>query len=182
MLMIHKKPAAVAKLGGHPLGYIRIENMAGLSATHSTDDVETNASTSPVWFVPFADRLVVVGDHTEELEWSDFEGATWDEGARLIRMVFVEPERKPFLVRLAEDEDQKIAWVVRERVQRSIVYQEHAVLPSGAKARGMVRRDRSENLFTQVLVDGRSEVADEPRLAELERSLRDVTGMEPEEG
>ena len=85
--------------------------------------------------------------------------------------------RPEWTITFAEGEKQKISWVIRERLDRSIFYQEHAELPSGARARGLVRRARDESLFTQVIIDGRSGPADAPRIEELEASLRDVTGI-----
>lgn len=164
-MRFRRLPPAIARLKGHPLGHVAIEPDA------QTDPVATR------WLVVFADRFAVVDDETKEYDWFECEGATWREGERLIRIVFVDPERADMDLRICEGESQKIAWVVRERVQSSIAYQEHAKLPSGAKARGMVRRDRTGELFTQVLIDGQTDAEDQPRLEELETSLRDVMGM-----
>lgn len=165
-----KVPAPVGRLGGRPIEFALLEDGS--------------------WIVPFADRLVLApaeGMPDEDggagamgepvtYEWFDFEGASWNEGARTITFAFVDG-RPAWTITFAEGEKQKISWVIRERLDRSIFYQEHSELPSGARARGLVRRARNESLFTQVIIDGRSGPADAERVEELEASLRDVTGI-----
>ena len=170
MIFGRKLPAPVARLCGHPIDFALLDDGA--------------------WIVPVADRLVYAPTEampdeqggagaTEEpvtYEWFDFEGASWNEGARTITFAFVDG-RPEWTITFAEGEKQKISWVIRERLDRSIFYQEHAELPSGARARGLVRRARDESLFTQVIIDGRSGPADAERIEELGASLRDVTGI-----
>ena len=170
MIFGRKVPAVVARLGGRPIDFALLDDGS--------------------WIVPFADRLVLApgeampdegggaGSAGEPVthEWCDFEGASWNEGARTITFSFVDG-RPEWAITFAPGEKQKISWVIRERLDRSIFYQEHAELPSGARARGLVRRARDESLFTQVIIDGRSGPADAERVEELEASLRDVTGI-----
>ncbi|MDO4888413.1 MAG: hypothetical protein Q3979_06895 [Actinomycetaceae bacterium] len=120
---------------------------------------------------------VVVGDDVELRHWFEFDGANWRDASRTLTLTFVDAAVPAFRLVLAEGESERIALVVRERIEQSIVFQEHAELPSGRAARGMVRRD-GEVLFTQVMIDGEPEAADEARLAELEASLRDVVGLD----
>ena len=80
---------------------------------------------------------------------------------------------------VAEGEDERIALVVRERIEHSIVFQEHADLPSGLSARGLVRRDADGSLFTQIVIDGQPDARDEADLDRLDASIRDVVGMPP---
>lgn len=162
--MIFRKkgtPKAIAELEGRPIDYAPLEGGR--------------------WLVTFADRLELVGDEGDGAlrvrhPWSDFEGANWNEGSRRIEFAFVDGSA-PLVVTLAQGHKQKIAFVVRERLDRSIVYQEHAELPSGARARGLVRRAADESLFTQVIIDGVTGRVDDERIEELEASLRDVTGI-----
>ena len=160
-----KAPEAVAALEGHRIDFAPLQEGG--------------------WVVAFPDRVVLVGesvwvdqDAREPIShpWSDFEGANWNEGTRKIEFAFVNGSQ-PLVVTLAEGDKQKIAFVIRERVDRSIVHQEHATLPSGARARGLVRRTGDESLFTQVIIDGMTGPGDEERVEELEASLRDVTGI-----
>jgi hypothetical protein len=73
---------------------------------------------------------------------------------------------------------QSLALIIRERVEYSIVFQQQAQLPSGAVARGLVRRGPDETLFTEVIVDGPTIAQDEATIVRLEASLRDVTGLD----
>ncbi|MCF2706355.1 hypothetical protein I6E29_03625 [Arcanobacterium haemolyticum] len=131
----------------------------------------------PGWVAAGVETLAIVhGTSVRSYEWAEFEGATWSEEKRTIVAQFVD-HREPLVIVMAPGKKQRIAYVVRERIQRSIVYQEHADLPSGAQARGMVRRGRGDALFTQVLIDGATGSIDERRLEQLEESMRDVTGI-----
>lgn len=115
--------------------------------------------------------------HVTSVPWSDIEGASWDDARNTLTLRCVDRTRGPLIHVLAPHVKTDLPLVVRERVQNSIVFQEHEVLPSGAKARGMVRRGRGETLFTQVIIDGYSSEADEDAVNSLEASLRDVTGI-----
>ncbi len=85
MIFGRKLPAPVARLGGHPIDFALLDDGA--------------------WIVPFADRLVYApaeampdeqggAGATEEPgylhEWFDFEGESWNEGARTITFAFVD--------------------------------------------------------------------------------------------
>ncbi|MGO1637172.1 hypothetical protein [Ancrocorticia populi] len=153
-----KKPEEVSALGGRPIDW------AGLDGGG--------------YVVTFADALAVTQPEQEVLrhEWSDFENASWSEEKRQITITYVDGA-EPLRIQFAPESKQKIAYVIRERLQRSIVLQEAADLPSGAVARGMVRRSGDESLFTQVIIDGVSGPEDNDAVASLERSLRDITGI-----
>ena len=156
----HKKPESVKELGGHPIEWAALEDGQ--------------------WIVAFDGELAVTsGGEQGELQrhsWSEFETASWSEENRRIILTYVDGSA-PLVVHFEEGEKQKIAYVVRERLQRSIVFQQGMDLPSGAAARGMVRRAGDESLFTQVIIDGQTGPEDDDAIAELERSLRDVTGI-----
>ena len=163
-----KLPESLASFGKHPIVYAALGgDTKGWAAAYETTFavVYQDADSSHV---------------TRDFSWSDCEGASWDDGTQTVTFRFVDNTQPPLHVTLADDEKAQLALVVRERVERSIVYQEDAELPSGAHARGLVRRDRDEALFTQVIVEGVSTPADDSRLGELEASLRDVTGMPQE--
>ena len=156
----HRVPSAVAALGGKPIEIARIDG-----------DVEA-------WLAVFADRIAVVTDkETEERHWFEFERATWN--VNTLTMPFVDWNIPAFELKLADGEE-AIALVVRERLERSIVVRRSTKLPSGAEVRAMVRRDDRDDLFTQVIIDGRAKDEDEEAIAELEETLRDIVGMQPE--
>ena len=156
----HRVPSAVAALGGKPIEIARIDG-----------DVEA-------WLAVFADRIAVVTDkETEERHWFEFERATWN--GNTLTMPFVDWNIPAFELKLADGEE-AIALVVRERLERSIVVRRSTKLPSGAEVRAMVRRDDRDDLFTQVIIDGRAKDEDEEAIAELEETLRDIVGMQPE--
>lgn len=122
----------------------------------------------------------LVGDTLKEVSWADVEGASWDDVHHALTLRFVDSTQAPWVHVFADGTERDFPLVVRERVQNSIVFQEDVVLPSSARARGLVRRASDESLFTQVIVDGHSSPDDEAELERLESSLRDVTGI-PEE-
>ncbi len=112
--------------------------------------------------------------------WSDIEYAHWSGATRRLDIGFVAPSSPPLSLTFPQGYRQRIAYVIRERVQNSLVYQEHVELPSGAKARGMVRRGTAGDLFTQILIEGVSLPEDEAILDQLEVSMRDVVGLSNE--
>lgn len=150
----------MAALGGKPIEIARIDG-----------DAEA-------WLAVFADRIAVATDkETEERHWFEFERATWS--GNTLTMPFVDWNIPAFELKLADGEE-NIALVVRERLERSIVVRRSAKLPSGAEVRAMVRRDDKDDLFTQVIIDGRAKEEDEEAIAELEETLRDIVGLEPD--
>ena len=154
-----RTPSAVAALGGKPIEIARIDG-----------DAEA-------WLAVFADRIAVATDkETEERHWFEFERATWS--GNTLTMPFVDWNIPAFELKLADGEED-IALVVRERLERSIVVRRSSKLPSGAEVRAMVRRDDKDDLFTQVIIDGRAKEEDEQAIAELEETLRDIVGLEP---
>ena len=155
-----RTPSAVAALGGKPIEIARIDG-----------DAEA-------WLAVFADRIAVATDkETEERHWFEFERATWS--GNTLTMPFVDWNIPAFELKLADGEED-IALVVRERLERSIVVRRSSKLPSGAEVRAMVRRDDKDDLFTQVIIDGRAKEEDEQAIAELEETLRDIVGLEPD--
>ena len=153
-----RTPSAVAALGGKPIEIARIDG-----------DAEA-------WLAVFADRIAVATDkETEERHWFEFERATWS--GNTLTMPFVDWNIPAFELKLADGEED-IALVVRERLERSIVVRRSSKLPSGAEVRAMVRRDDKDDLFTQVIIDGRAKEEDEQAIAELEETLRDIVGLE----
>ena len=155
-----RTPSAVAALGGKPIEIARIDG-----------DAEA-------WLAVFADRIAVATDkETEERHWFEFERATWS--GNTLTMPFVDWNIPAFELKLADGEED-IALVVRERLERSIVVRRSSKLPSGAEVRAMVRRDDKDDLFTQVIIDGRAKEEDEQAIAELEETLRDIVGLAPD--
>ena len=142
-----RTPSAVAALGGKPIEIARIDG-----------DAEA-------WLAVFADRIAVATDkETEERHWFEFERATWS--GNTLTMPFVDWNIPAFELKLADGEED-IALVVRERLERSIVVRRSSKLPSGAEVRAMVRRDDKDDLFTQVIIDGRAKEEDDQAIAEL---------------
>ncbi len=113
----------------------------------------------------------------ETYEWAEFENGAWDDERNLLTLTFVDPQQPPLSIELPRDADEVIITMVRERVDRSIVYQQFADLPSGGIARGQVRRNADETLFTQIIVDHDISDADRAVLNQLESELREAVGL-----
>lgn len=132
----------------------------------------------------YVDRFVLASEDPDgtpaiaSMSWSDFEGAVWNGDEHRLTLRFVDNARAPLTVRLEGKSGQSLALIIRERVEYSIVFQQQAQLPSGAVARGLVRRGPDETLFTEVIVDGPTIAQDEATIVRLEASLRDVTGLD----
>lgn len=135
----------------------------------------------PAWLAVYVDKIAVVTREAHEAHyWFECESASWDGRSDTLTVRFMDPSVDPFAVKLADERDAKIALIVRERLERSIVHRSQRELPSGAIARGLVRRGVSDELFTQVFVDGVAgelSETDEAELETLEAGMRDVVGL-----
>ena len=149
-----RRVRAVPGVAGRPIAAARLEGPKGS------------------WLAVFPERLAVVMDgQVEDRRWHEFEAAAWTDATRTLSASFVDDRVAPLRLVVAEGEG--------ERIEHSIVFQEHADLPSGLSARGLVRRDADGSLFTQIVIDGQPDARDEADLDRLDASIRDVVGMPP---
>lgn len=127
----------------------------------------------------YARELVVAGEECRAWEWVDIEKASWDDDTRVLTITFVNSAQAPLVMTVAEEGFEAAVSLVRERIEASIIYYEYRLLSTGVHARGLVRRRwQSDELFTQVIVDGDvTTPRDYERLQELEESMREVVGM-----
>lgn len=130
------------------------------------------------WIAGWTTAFAVVTEVEHSVyEWSEFETGEWDAAERTLKLTFIDPRLAPLFFQLPKDFDERVVTLIRERIDRSIVYQELRELPSGAIARGQVRRNVDESLFTQIFVDSQIDDADQEIMNELENSLREAVGI-----
>lgn len=110
--------------------------------------------------------------------WSDFETGSWNDDTNTLTLSFVDPRVDPLTFRIPRSADSVAITMIRERIERSIVYTQVADLPSGAVARGQVRRNPDDSLFTQIIVDSDISDADCEALNTLESALREAVGID----
>ena len=195
MRLIKRTPSELVLSGQRPIRYARLRDRnawvgayagflaivplrgsaEGTEATAASEiisepDAASDEASSDAWPEPSSRQPTVI-------DWSEFEGAHWEEAAQSISFTFVDNTTKPLEIQLVEGTKADLAIVVRERLQRSIVFQMHDILPSRARARAMVRRTANEELFTQVIIEGPTSPIDEERLREIDAELRDTTGL-----
>ncbi|USR80063.1 hypothetical protein [Arcanobacterium pinnipediorum] len=132
------------------------------------------------WIAAWTTEMALVSSDGQRqiYEWYEFETASWDEDTRILSMTFVEPGTEPIAIKLGSDANDSMLTMIHERVERSIVCQGFADLPSGGVARGQVRRRADETLFIQIIVDHEPLATDLPALNQLETELRDMVGLE----
>ncbi|WP_245993352.1 hypothetical protein [Xylanimonas allomyrinae] len=82
--------------------------------------------------------------------WSDVDRASFDPAHAAITVRWVD-QQAPLRLRLADATRSRLARVVRERVEWSVVLAEEVPLPGDRTARVAVRRDVDGTLFSQVL-------------------------------
>ncbi|MBM7825565.1 hypothetical protein JOD55_001392 [Arcanobacterium pluranimalium] len=128
---------------------------------------------------PAALAILGPGEQAQLIEWSDFAHAAWEDSQRLLTLTFIDPALPQMRFELVENYSENFVTAVRERIDRSVVYQQFVELTSGVIARGQVRRNSDETLFTQILVDGEihDKDRDEELLRELETELREAVGL-----
>lgn len=134
---------------------------------------------SGLWIAGWPGYLAIVSENgsRETYEWSEFETGNWEDEKNRLTLNFVDPRLEPLVFELPREADPLIITMVRERVDRSIVYQAFADLPSGGIARGQLRRRADESLFVQIIVDNEPTSADEAVLRDLENELRESVGL-----
>lgn len=110
--------------------------------------------------------------------WSDFEAGAWDDDTDTLDLIFVDPRNEPLTFKIPRKADPAAITMIRERIDRSIVHRQVEELPSGAVARGQVRRNPDDTLFTQIIVDSDVSDADRVALDAFENELREVVGLE----
>ncbi len=192
MRLIKRTPSELVLSGQRPIRYARLRDrnawvgayagfLAIVPLRGSAESTEAAAASAEE---PMPPPMASSGSWPEPssreptvIDWSEFEGAHWEEAAQSISFTFVDNTTKPLEIQLVEGTKADLAIVVRERLQRSIVFQMHDILPSRARARAMVRRTANEELFTQVIIEGPTSPIDEERLREIDAELRDTTGL-----
>ncbi|MDY5403054.1 MAG: hypothetical protein SPG34_01765 [Trueperella sp.] len=110
--------------------------------------------------------------------WSDFETGTWDDDANTLTLTFVDPRTPSLSFVIPREADGLAIMMIRERIERSIVYTQVSELPSGAIARGQVRRNPDDSLFTQIIVDSDITEGDRLALDALDHELREAVGID----
>jgi hypothetical protein len=110
--------------------------------------------------------------------WCDVDRASLDPETATLSVTWVEGAVDR--LRLANDRPQPFPVVLRERVQSSVVHSETVALPHGVRVRVAARRGEDGALFTQVIVDGRVDLAD-PDVAAVvdaaEARVREASGL-----
>lgn len=131
------------------------------------------------WIAGWSGYLEVMSESgsREKYEWSEFETGNWEDEKNALTLNFIDPRLDPLVFILPREADPLIITMVRERIDRSVVYQAFADLPSGGIARGQLRRRADESLFVQIIVDNEPTSADEAVLRDLENELRESVGL-----
>lgn len=112
-----------------------------------------------------------------QIEWSDFSRASWDGGACELTLYFVDPQLPKLTLSLPVEYDEDFVLLIRERIERSIVFQLAQTLPSGKEVRGQVRRNVDGTLFTQIIADEYLDQEDRLAMIHFESELRQSVGL-----
>ncbi|MGV9182303.1 hypothetical protein [Arcanobacterium canis] len=131
------------------------------------------------WIAAWPTMMAIMSEASQEVfEWSDFEYGRWNEDT--LELVLVLTERgqdAPLSFQFVDGSNHSVVTMVRERIDRSVIYQVVKDLPSGSVARGQVRRKGNEELFTEILTRGQAQASDTNALDDLENELREAVGL-----
>lgn len=166
-----------AKFGGANLEYAQpAHRRAGVLA--STKYLGADGEVAGV-LRAFPTELEIVSDvaNSVVIEWSDFSRASWDSSLCELSLQFVDPQLPTLVLPLPEDYDDGFVLVVRERIDRSVVFQLFDTLPSGVRVYGLVRRNVDESLFTQIITDAEPTSEDQAAMCRFESELRQNVGL-----
>ncbi len=144
------------------------------------DRVVAAAELTDGWAV--ASRLALHVVHADaELRrrpWSDVDRARLDPETSTLSVVWVEGGTDR--LHLVDTGRQPFPGVLRERVQSSVVHSETVTLPDCRRVRVALRRTEDAGLITQVIGDGRIDLAD-PAVADVidaaEARVREAAGL-----
>ena len=112
-----------------------------------------------------------------QVEWSDFSRASWESGSCKLTLYFANPQLSKLTFSLPAEYDEDFVLLIRERIERSIVFQLAQTLPSGKEVRGQVRRNADESLFTQIIADEDLDQEDRLAMIRFESELRQSAGL-----
>ncbi|OIQ63117.1 hypothetical protein GALL_553450 [mine drainage metagenome] len=115
----------------------------------------------------------------ERHPWTDVDRASLEAESAVLTVHLVSGSTRALA--LADPEHSvRFAQVLRERVQSSVVHSEVVSLPAGGVVKVALRRDENGELLSQVIGDGRTNLAD-PTVAALvdaaERRVRGAAGL-----
>jgi hypothetical protein len=145
------------------------------------DRVVAAAELTDGWAVASRHALHVVRDGAPapvRRPWSDVDRARLDPETATLSVLWV--EGPPDRLNLTSDGRQPFPGVLRERVQSSVVHSETVTLRDGRRVRVALRRTQDAGLITQVIGDGRIDLAD-PAVADVidaaEARVREAAGL-----
>lgn len=144
------------------------------------DRVIASAELVDGWAI--ASRLALyvtsAGGEVQRRPWADVDRASLDPETVTITVVWVDGGTRD--LQLLDDRQPAFARALRERVQSSVVHHETVRIPGGGQVRVALRRDEDGRLFSQVIGEGRVDLAD-PAVAALvdaaEARVRGAAGL-----
>lgn len=120
---------------------------------------------------------VIQGDRPLSRHWTDVDGASLDGETGELEIRWVDGTEP---VRFAVDARSRLPRVVHDRVQNSILLAETVKVPGDRHVRVVLRRSSDGTLFSQVIGNGRVDLAD-PDVAALidaaEARVREAAGL-----
>jgi hypothetical protein len=144
------------------------------------DRVVAAAELTDGWAVASRRALHVVrdGEPVRRRPWADVDRASVDPDTATLSVIWVEGPADR--LHLASDRRRSFPVVLRERVQSSVVHSETVTVRGGQRVRVALRRAEDGRLVTQVIGDGRVDLAD-PEVAAVvdaaEARVRDAAGL-----
>lgn len=151
---------------GHLLAWEEVRGWGGEDiATQATFPAPEHSSAGDDQVFPeicymaiFPETLLLLGPEILTIPWCDLRNAQWSQAEHLITLIFMD-SRSDLVIHLCEHSKQKIAYVVRERVQDTFLssVSRPLVHPDDAEAvsdmRGFIRRGLGGSLVLDVLID-----------------------------
>src|SRR5690606_14451844 len=137
-------------------------------------------TTDQRWVVATPAHLVLLedGGGTRRRGWTDVDRARLERASEVLVVTWVDGSA-PTDLPLSSDAT-RLATVVRERIQASVVHTEHVALPVGGRAKVVLRRAADGALFSQVIGPGRLDL-DDPAVAAVvdaaEARVRSAAGL-----
>ncbi|EEH63978.1 hypothetical protein HMPREF0044_0997 [Gleimia coleocanis DSM 15436] len=134
------------------------------------------------YFIANAGLLEVTGTEAPKqiCDWFEVQQAIWAGESKRLVIRWVDPQRQPLTINLADHEQIDFMRAFDERVAATIVSVVRRKAENGTNIVASIRRRADGGLFSALVVDGCLTPTGQKMASQLERSLRDSVGLTPE--
>lgn len=158
---------------------ISAADMAALALKpHEIQRIATLGEAGEKYFIADRGLLRLKEGTVEQLcDWFEIQQAIWAGESKRLVIRWVDPQRTPLTLHLAEHEQTSFMRLFDEKVAQTIVLTMRRKAENGTNLIGTIRRRGDGKLFSALVADGPLDPAAKKLGIELEKNLRDAVGL-----